>query len=364
MSIVVVTGANGFIGARLAQDLLDAGHHVRCLIRSPDRLPVELRGRVEVVCGDVRDQQSLRPAFHQADQVFHLAGLVKARRRRELFEVNHIGTYNVGVCCARQPNPPTLVYVSSLAAAGPCRTDGPRCECEPPSPISQYGCSKLQGERVLREMSFELPLTIVRPAVVFGPGDANSFAIFRPIARWGLHAAPTRAPHPISLIHVADLCRLLQLAAERGRRVERPRSPAASGAGIYFAASSERISYAEFGRLIAAALGRERVRVVAQPRWMAFALAGVTQTLARLVGRAPILNIDKMREAFAGAWHCSGEQAARELGFQPAATLAERVAETVEWYFTHGWLRRRFPTTPTSAAATKRFSSTEIHLAK
>jgi nucleoside-diphosphate-sugar epimerase len=284
--------------------------------------------------------------------VFHVAGLVKARRAAELFAINDVGTFHVGDACRRQPNPPTLVYVSSLAAAGPCRGGEIRVESDPPVPISQYGYSKLQGERALRDMSRELPLTIVRPAVVFGPGDANSLAIFRPIARFGVHAVPSRAPQPMSLIHVADLCGLLTLAAERGRRAEPQRSHGDSGTGVYFATSGEAITYAAFGRMIGAAAGRGRVRVVAQPPWLGFALAAACQTLAGLAGRAPILNVDKMREAFAGAWHCSGERAERELGFQPSASLAERVQETVDWYHAHGWLRAPARSTkPTTSGA-------------
>ncbi len=340
MANVVVTGANGFIGTQLTERLLEAGHHVRCMVRNPENLSPTLRGCVEVCQGDVRHQDSLWPAFRGVDQVFHLAGLVKARRASDLFAVNHTGTLNVGHCCRRQPNPPTFVYVSSLAAAGPCREDAPRRESDPPAPVSRYGCSKLQGERVLRGMSRELPLTIVRPSIVFGPGDPNSFAMFRPIARFGVHAAPTRRPWPISVIHSADLCRLLILAADHGRRITSVEEHDHSGEGVYFATSAERITYAEFGALIGAALGRERIRVVRQPRWAGFALAGLTQSVAGLLGRTPILNVDKMREAFAGAWYCSGEKAGRELGFGPAATLAERVQQTVDWYRAHGWLRR------------------------
>lgn len=339
MANVVVTGANGFIGTQLVERLLEAGHHVRCLVRNPENLPSKLRHRVEVFRGDIRHQDSLAPAFRNADQVFHLAGLVKARRASELFAANHNGTLNVGHCCRRQPNPPTFVYVSSLAAAGPCQNDAARRESDPPAPISRYGCSKLQGERVLRQMARELPLTIVRPSIVFGPGDPNSFAMFRPIARFGVHAAPSRRPWPISVIHSADLCRLLILAADHGRRITSVKEHDQSGEGVYFATIPERITYAEFGELIGAALGRERIRVVRQPRWAGFALAGLTQSIAGMLGRTPILNVDKMREAFAGAWYCSGEQAERELGFRPAATLAERVQQTVDWYRAHGWLR-------------------------
>lgn len=341
MANVVVTGASGFIGAHLVERLLDVGHEVTCLVRSPDRLTAAIRARVRVVCGDVRDPESTRPAVRGADQVFHVAGLVKARRYREMLEVNRAGAYHVGVCCMQQPTPPTLVFVSSLAAAGPCHDLQARRETDPPAPISRYGFSKLAGERALRSLSDRTPLTIVRPSIVFGAGDANSLVMFSTIARFGVHAVPGRQAQPVSVIHVTDLCRLLTLAAHRGQRVSSTRENDDSGQGVYFATAAEQITYADFGAMIGEALGRACVRIVPQPRWAGFALAGVTELAARLRGRSAIINLDKMREAFAGAWHCSGEQAETELGFRTNVPLADRIAETVEWYRVQGWLPRQ-----------------------
>lgn len=337
MTNVVVTGANGFIGGHLVDHLLSAGSDVTCLVRSPERFPNRQRQRVRLVEGDVRDPAAVAAAVHHADQVFHVAGLVKARRTAELFAVNEEGARNVAEACARQPSPPTLVVVSSLAAAGPSREGAPRRESDVPAPVSHYGQSKLAGELAARAFAGQAPITIVRPAVVFGGGDRNSFYIFRPISRFGVHALPGRTPALVSAIHVADLCRLLLLAAQRGRRL--PSEPAQDIAqGVYFAASPEILRYDEFGRMIGAALGRRHVRMLRTRSWSAYAMAGIAESVAWLRGNAAILNIDKLREARAGDWHCSTEQAARELDFRPAASLAERIAETVAWYRVNEWL--------------------------
>lgn len=355
MAKVVVTGASGFIGAHLVRDLLAANHEVTCLVRSPAKLPTAIAERITVVRGDIRDRESVRKAVQDADQVFHLAGLVKARRLSELLEVNQGGTRNLALECVERANPPALVFVSSLAATGPCRASSPLTELDPAAPVSNYGRSKLAAERELQAIADRLPATIVRPAIVFGPGDRNSHAIFAPIARFGLHALPGRAARPVSVIHVADLCRLLMLAAERGARLARGSESERSGEGIYFATSAEQITYTQFGEMIGAALGRRRVWKIPQPRWAGFALAGLSELTARCVGLMPILNVDKMREAFAGAWHCSGERVERELGFRTTVPLAERIAETVAWYQAQGSLprTRRMPTPSSQSIATQ-----------
>jgi nucleoside-diphosphate-sugar epimerase len=342
MTKVVVTGANGFIGAHLAEQLLAAGNEVTCLVRSPERLPQRLRRRVRAVQGDIRDRSAMSTAVTGAEQVFHIAGLVKALSVAELFAVNADGARIVAEACAALPTPPTLVLASSLAAAGPSLDGRPVYESDAPAPVSNYGRSKLAGETAMRAFADRVPISIIRPAVVFGPGDPNSFAMFRPIARFGIHPVPGGTIGAISAIHVADLCRLFMLVAERGRRLSQSEATDASR-GIYFGADPAGVKYDEFGRLIGAAMGRDRIRIMRNPRLLGFTLAGMAESIARLRRQPAIVSVDKMREAFAGSWYCSAERAEQELGFRPAASLAERIAETVAWYRAEGWLPRAIP---------------------
>src|SRR6056297_3292269 len=130
MQSALVTGSTGFIGQHLVRRLLAEGVEVRCLVRSVARgEPLRADGAT-LVQGDVVDEGTLRSAIGDVDTVFHLAGLTKATRTRSLWNVNEKGTRNVAATCAARPSPPTLVYVSSLAAAGPCIEGRPRTERE------------------------------------------------------------------------------------------------------------------------------------------------------------------------------------------------------------------------------------------
>ena len=119
---VLVTGANGFIGQHLVRRLIERGCRVTCLVRATSHID-ELRSvGAQMVTGDVTERTSIEQALtiSRAGIVFHLAGLVRALRTDDFVRVNTGGTESVAAACACLNNPPRLVVVSSLAAAGPC----------------------------------------------------------------------------------------------------------------------------------------------------------------------------------------------------------------------------------------------------
>jgi len=152
----------------------------------------------------------------------------------------------------------------------------------------------------------------------------------------GIHFVPGRQPQRFSLIDVGDLAELLILAAHRGRRLRTPEDPLATG--IYNATLPEMPTYVELGQLLATALGRARIVTLRAPHAVVRVLACINTIRSQLLRRSLLLNTDKLREAVAGSWTCSGQRAAEELGFAPPSTLAERLAQSAHWYREHGWL--------------------------
>ncbi len=338
MSKILITGGSGFVGRHLAWAVAERGHELVCLVRKTSRAAplVELGG--QLVYGDVAKGEGLAEAVAGVDVVYHLAGLTRALSYGELLAVNGQGVHLIAQACAARPNPPVLVYVSSLAAAGPSPLDRPRTEGDPAAPVSKYGRSKLAGESAAAQWAGQVPTTIVRPAVVFGPYDRDCLEMFRPVARYGVHAVPGFRDSRLSLIHAADLARLLISAGERGRRVAPNGSGSYPAQGVYFAADAVQPTMAELGQMLAVAVGRPRAHILRTPRVGVWALGAACELAGRLRRRPLALHWDKAREALAGSWICSTERTAAELGFSPAAPLSARLAETAAWYRQQGWL--------------------------
>ncbi len=341
MAKVLVTGATGFIGSNLTRRLVEQGDDVTCLVRNSSKTEsLEALG-VRFVHGDVRDRASVSAAVSRSEVVYHLAGLAAAFRTDDLMQVNATALRNVVESCAACPTPPTLISVSSLAAAGPSAAEQPRTEADPARPVSRYGRAKRAGELVAEEYADRVPITILRPPIVFGEGDLQMRNIFRTIDRFGVHIAFGVANRRYSLIHVDDLVDALVMSAARGARLCNRNASHGSASndnatpcarGYYFAACEEQPTFAELGRLIGHSLGRARTRVMRTGPILLWHAAAMAEVVARLRRRPYIFNFDKAREAWAGHWICSTSAIQNELGFKPRASLAERLAQTSEWY--------------------------------
>jgi nucleoside-diphosphate-sugar epimerase len=338
MSRALVTGGTGFVGSNLARILSKQGWDVRCLVRDSSRVaPLEAVG-VELVRGSLHDPDSLATAAADVDVVFHLAGRVAAHRRAQFTHDNVEGTRAVAQSCAAQSKPPVMVFVSSLAAGGPGTFAAPRRENDPPAPVSAYGRSKLAAEQAAIAAADNVPLSIVRPPMVFGQGDRASLQLFRQMRFLPIHMSPGLRRFPVSVVHVADLCDALVRVAEGGERVPAGEpTPATIGTGRYHVAADRAVTYAEFGRLAARAAGWA-VAAVPTPRPVFWVAGSLGEVVGRIRRRPSIVNWDKVRESMAKGWVCSDEKIRASLGYAPGAPLEKRFAETVAWYRAHGWL--------------------------
>jgi len=335
---VLVTGANGFIGTHLVQELLAQGENVTCLVRKTSDIQRLQSLGATIIQGDVTDRESLEPAIRDKQIVHHVAGCTRALRARQFYSVNQRGTHNVAEVCARQTSPPTLVYVSSLAAAGPAVEGRPRTETDTPMQVSHYGRSKWAGEGELARFADRLPITIVRPAIVLGEADRMGLEMFKSVWRYRLHLIPGFGSPCFSLIHADDLVKLLILAARRGTRLQPAGLEArTSSEGYYFASCEKDPTYAELGRMIASVMGR-RVLPLPLLRPVVWTVAVATEAISQLIRRPLYLNLDKVREATAGSWICSPQAAIDQLGFSVSAPLEERLRQTVQWYRQQKWL--------------------------
>lgn len=340
---VLVTGASGFVGWHVVTALRQRGDAVRCLVRPTSQIDRLAQLGVELLVGDVRDQASLDSAVAGVDVVYHVAGLTRALSRADLMAVNREGAGHMARACARASQPPVLVIVSSLAAAGPALGDRPRIETDPPAPVSNYGHSKLAGERAAARWANDVPISVVRPPVILGEGDRDGFLMFRMVSRRGLHIVPAMGMARVAVIHADDLAAALILVAARGVRRparlggDRGADPGDSQ-GTYYVAHEPHPTYADLGRMVGKAVGRVSIHVMNPPRAMVGFASLAGELVGHLRGKAGLLNVDKFREVRAGWWTCDSTRIHSTLGFVPQQTWGQRLRQTADWYHREGWL--------------------------
>ena len=324
----LVTGANGFVGSHLADELIRRRADVRALVRKTSNLRW-LRGKeVELVYGELREPKSLPPVLEGIDYVFHAAGVVRARDRDTYFRVNAGGTASLLEACRDLDHKPKVVFVSSLAAGGPCGKGPPIIEDDPPRPISFYGQSKLEAERIAAEYFDRLPIAIVRPPVIYGPRETDLFQVVKAAARWRL-APIVGDPHaPLSVVHVQDVARGLILAAQSTE----------SAGKVYYVAGPETLTIRTMIDAVEKAV-KHKVAKIPVPAPVVRVIAALGELQSAITKRPVLLNKDKAREVLAGGWACSIEKAGRELGFEPQVGIVEGMAATVQWYRQKKWIK-------------------------
>jgi dihydroflavonol-4-reductase len=332
----LITGASGFVGGNLARMLVERGHQVTALVRRSSKVE-ELKKipSIEFAFCDFNTGEGLEAAVEKIDVVIHAAGVTKARTPEEYHRGNAEGTRLLCAALSRQKKPAKLVFCSSLAAAGPATAGKPRTEKDECAPVSIYGRSKLGGEMAVREFCDRVPSVIVRPPVVYGPGDFTNVPPLFPMAKLGVYVKPGFSPKFLSFVHVTDLCEGLIAAAEKGKTLSKD-DPAE---GVYFISDPREYSYEDFFTAFSTALGKKKPRVLPLPEMVGYAVGLTNELAGRLVNSIPIMNRDKAFEMSREAWTCSPQRAAQELDFQPVHSLEGGLVDTVAWYRREGWLR-------------------------
>ena len=322
--LALVTGASGFVGSHVVDELLRRGVSVRCLLRSTSSRRWLDGKPVEIVDGDVCARETLDAAVQGADWLVHAAGLTHARNAAEFHHANETGTANlVDAALHASPAPKRFVYISSQAASGPSRNGSPVTEDLPPQPVSPYGESKLAGERIV--MSSNLPVVSIRPPTVYGPRETSLLKYFRAVK---MHLRPEPGgPRNFSIVYAEDHARAVWECLNQDRAVGK----------IYFVAGPDITSARELGDLIQHALGTWAWRVTV-PSLVLQGGALLGEAAGAITGRAPFLTREKLREITCGAWTVSSKKIRDELGWTSAMPIEQGVHVTARWYRETGWI--------------------------
>lgn len=272
--LIAITGGTGFVGARVIHYALDAGYRVRALIRNTNKkLDIE-HANLSWHKGSLGSDDA---AFVEGvDTVIHIAGLIKAQKRQDYYEIN---AHAAGALAkhANQHRVKRFVHLSSMAAQVP--------------ELSDYAGSKRAGEDAVKA-EFDGPLVIIRAPAVFGPGDEATAPFFTAIKRGIL---PVPGGHgwrkrKLSMAYVDDLARDIIQSAVAGDYDGQTVSPA----------TLPSLTWPEFAELCSQSMGL-KVRAVPLPLSILYPVAGITSATSRLFGRGH-LTLGKLGEFLYGDW--------------------------------------------------------------
>ena len=325
--IAFITGGTGFIGSHLIERLLSKGYHVRALVRNPKKLGFLKDLPIEIVEGDLFSNSALENAIDGAQYVYHVAGLVAAKTKKEFYVGNQDATRNIIEITARvNPQVKKFVHISSQTAVGPGKGMTPVTESTSPHPLTTYGKSKLASEQEVLKFKEKLPVTILRVAAVYGPRDTATFDYFKS-ANMGLELLIGFHDTYVSLIHSTDLVTGIILAGEKE----------ISKGQIYFLGSEQYYTWNEIGYVTKSVLNRSLIRVRV-PKPIVFVIAGISGIISTFKEKPSVLNFEKAYDLTQDNWCCDISKAKNELGFRQEVTLADGVKETIRWYLDNGWM--------------------------
>jgi dihydroflavonol-4-reductase len=328
-----VTGASGFIGANLVQELNARGHQVRALLRSSADTRALAGLHFERITGDVTQPETYAEALRGCDWCFHVAASYHLwlPDYRPMYQTNVEGTRRV-LEAAHAAGCQRIVYTSTVGCIGlPRPAAHPIVPTDENTPVAEgqmtnhYKRSKWQAEQVARELAARgAPIVIVNPSAPIGPRDAKPTPTGKIIVDFLRRQLPAYLDTGLNWVHVRDVALGHILAAEKGRLGERYILGHAEG---NWSMRQTLETLAELTGLPA-------------PRWqipypVALLAAYVDEALARLTGRPPRAPLAGVRMARYKMWF-NPAKAIRELGL-PQTPPRQAFAEAIEWFKANGY---------------------------
>lgn len=321
---VLVTGAAGLLGSHVAELALERGDVVRVLVRPGEDVSWLAEAGVEVCRGDLTDRPSLEDAVDGVDRVLHCAARTGPWGPEIEYELANLHGPKILLEAAMAAGVQRFVHVSSITVHG-LDINGTADEMSPMRPASDpYSRTKVAGERMLQHLIKDrgAPVTIVRPGLIYGPRDTNSFARFARLVEQGKMVIIGSGNNHLPLIYVRDVAQGILSASEADEAVGR----------VYLLVNDEPVTQRDYFTTIARELGVEPPsRHI--PYQLALALGGTAEIVGHLtrMKQAPPLMRFGLKQ-IAGENRFVINRARSELGFVPQISLTEGVREGIAWY--------------------------------
>ncbi len=328
MKRLFLTGAPGWLANTLLESLVTSPpsglEEIRCLVFPGTKLPLLPTNQVKVIAipGRLEDMESLTVAVAGCDTALHAAGILHVRHTKDWYTINTQGTENL-LKVSEQAGLQRLVLISSNAAAGRAQSRNHlMSENDPEQPLSHYGQSKLQAEKLVLNAPFES--VVIRPCMFYGPPvPSRHIEIYQRIIS-GRMPLIGHGNYSRSLTHIENLIQGCRLA------LEHPKAPG----NVYYIADESVYTTRQIIDAMASALETtpNYLRLPAQMAPLAYhgdrilAGFGLYWQSLHLVGEAD--------------WHVgvSIKKARDELGYTPTVGLVEGMSSAISWCHQHNLL--------------------------
>jgi nucleoside-diphosphate-sugar epimerase len=325
--IAVVTGSNGFVGSHLVDLLLEKNFSVRCIVRESSNLKW-LEGKdIEIFKCGLFDKAGLAIAIKDADYIYHVAGVVKSKTRNGYFTGNVETTRNLlDVALEQNNNVKRFVVVSSQTVTGPSLNGNPVNEKTECIPLTTYGKSKYEEEKLALGYKDKLPITICRAPAVYGQRDTEIFIYFQNFAR-GITTKIGFDKKILSLIHVNDLVEGFYKAAISDKSIGE----------VYFISSEKFYTWDEINTITSTVLNKKVIKILV-PHFLLYTIAAIAQFFSIFSSKAATLNLEKAKDLVQHAWICDTSKAMRDLEYRQNISIEDGVKRTCEWYKEMKWI--------------------------
>lgn len=325
---VFVSGGTGFVGAAIIRLLVSEGFRVRALARNS--AAIRHAGVAEIVEGDLRDVTAVSKAMAGTRYAFHVAADYRlwVPDPATMLAINVDGTRLV-MQAALAAGVERIVYTSSVATLALDSGGGivdETCPVEPAQAIGIYKQSKALAERLVETMVREngLPAVIVNPSTPVGPGDVKPTPTGRMIIEAAAGRMPAFVDTGLNLVHVDDVAAGHLAALRLGKTGER------------YILGGQNVSMGEMLKVITRISGKGGM-AFPLPRAPLVPLAYLSEMMARITGRTPMLTRDALRMSRYKMFF-SSDKAMRELGYT-ARPYAEGISDAILWFRQAGMLR-------------------------
>ncbi len=324
----LVTGATGFLGSALTTELIKCQQTVRILARDEKKALQQFGDAVTIIKGDITDEEQVRRAVDGATTIYHCVGrLYHPSVPTELYYQTHVeGTDILLKACQGQAQLQRIVHVSTTGVQG-ITGEVPVTEDAPFAPTNSYEATKLEGESLVLKAYQEqgLPISVVRPGLVYGPGDLHLLGFFRSIKK-GVFRVINGGKALLHPVYIDDMTAAMLLCAEQSQAAGR----------VYNIAGDRPVTIHELATAIAHALGRD-LPAGSIPLWLANLASDIFALMPGMRGEQAPLTRSRVK-FLTNSRVYDISRAKSELDYMPSIDVEEGMQRTAAWYRKHHYL--------------------------